>query len=192
MFSQEQIEAVKQTNDIVSVIKAKGIKLRKKGKNFVGLCPFHAEDKPSFSVDPVKQLYHCFGCKDTGVGSTGGDVISFVAKHDHITFEEAMIGLGRLGHEEKIKPPPLQPPSSPEKTAIKPAKRQKLLQRVVDFYHQTFNRDEKGLVYLRQCRKITDKNIFSSFKIGYSNGTLLNALPEDGTLIDALKHTFRT
>ena len=182
MFSQEQIEAVKQANDIVAVIKAKGVKLRKKGNNFVGLCPFHAEDKPSFTVDPVKQLYHCFGCKDTGKGSTGGDVISFVAKHDNLVFEEAMT---RLGHEGKIKRP-LKPLSKPEKPDIQPAKRQKLLQRVVDFYHQTFNQDDKGFAYLNS-RKITDKNSFASFKIGYANGTLLNALPEDGSLIDELK-----
>jgi len=88
-ITKEPIESVKKTNDIVTIIKSKGIQLRKKGKNYVGLCPFHTEDTPSFTVDPVKQLYNCFGCSNNGKGSTGGDVIGFVVKHDKVTFKEA-------------------------------------------------------------------------------------------------------
>ncbi len=67
LITKEQIESVKQSNDIVSLIKSRGIRLKKKGKNYIGLCPFHTEKTPSFTVDPVKQLYHCFGSYNIGV-----------------------------------------------------------------------------------------------------------------------------
>ena len=188
LINKEQIESVKQSNDIVALIKSRGIRLKKKGKNYIGLCPFHKEKTPSFTVDPVKQLYNCFGCSNNGKGTTGGDVIGFVVKHDNVTFKDAIEKLSnnskpastngkarRTTHNSKTSPRnPVTCNSQPEY--------QKLLKRVVGFYHTTFTEDDKGLKYLTEKRKITDKTIFTNFKIGYANGTLLKTLPEDGDI----------
>lgn len=74
---------VKQAVDIVEVI-GRAVPLRRSGNKHIGLCPFHREKTPSFQVDAENQLYYCFGC------ATGGDVLSFVMKHQNITFMDAV------------------------------------------------------------------------------------------------------
>ena len=82
-ISDESVEQVKQTVDIVEVISAH-TDLRRQGARMVGLCPFHEERTPSFSVDPQDKLYYCFGC------GVGGDVIKFVEEKDGLGFVEAV------------------------------------------------------------------------------------------------------
>ena len=65
-YPDELIEEIRISNDIISVV-GEYIQLKRKGKGFFGLCPFHSEKTPSFHVDPVKQLYYCFGCGNGGV-----------------------------------------------------------------------------------------------------------------------------
>lgn len=84
MIAKEKIEAVKQGVDLVALIKSRGIELKKKGKGYVGLCPFHAEETPSFSINPSQNLWQCFGC------NTGGDAIRFVELFDKMSFPEAV------------------------------------------------------------------------------------------------------
>ncbi len=79
----ETIQQIRQKADIVEVI-AEKVVLRKQGKNFVGLCPFHNDKKPSFSVNPAKQIYKCFSC------GAGGDVLRFVQQQDHLSFAETV------------------------------------------------------------------------------------------------------
>ncbi len=79
----ETIENIRQANDIVDVIGA-SVPLKKRGKNFVGLCPFHQEKTPSFTVSAEKQMYHCFGC------GRGGNVFTFVMEFDRVSFLEAV------------------------------------------------------------------------------------------------------
>lgn len=76
-------EAVKRAADIVQVI-GQYVQLKKAGKNFMGLCPFHAEKAPSFTVSPDRQVFHCFGCKK------GGDVFAFWMEYHGVTFLEAL------------------------------------------------------------------------------------------------------
>ena len=83
LISAESLERVKQTADIVEVISAH-TDLRRQGARMVGLCPFHEERTPSFSVDPQEKLYHCFGC------GVGGDVIKFVEEKEGLGFAEAV------------------------------------------------------------------------------------------------------
>ncbi len=82
-YSEDIIEQVRTENDIVDVI-GDYVKLQKKGSSYFGLCPFHNEKSPSFSVSPHKQMYYCFGCGE------GGNVISFLMKYENYTFIEAM------------------------------------------------------------------------------------------------------
>jgi DNA primase len=78
-----QIAEVQAATDIVALI-SESVPLKKKGKDFLGLCPFHQEKTPSFTVSAAKQMFYCFGCH------TGGDVIGFVMKHERMTFGEAV------------------------------------------------------------------------------------------------------
>ena len=90
-YSDELIEEVRSRNDIVDVISGY-VSLKKKGRDYFGLCPFHGEKTPSFSVSPGKQMYYCFGC------GAGGNVFSFVMQYENQTFGEAMEFLaGRAG-----------------------------------------------------------------------------------------------
>jgi DNA primase len=83
LISSESVERVKQAADIIEVISAH-TDLRRQGARYVGLCPFHDERTPSFSVEPQEKLYHCFGC------GVGGDVIKFVEEKDGLNFAEAV------------------------------------------------------------------------------------------------------
>lgn len=82
-YSEEIIEEVRTKNDIVDVIGA-SVKLQKRGSSYFGLCPFHNEKSPSFSVSGQKQMYYCFGC------GAGGNVITFVMNYENYSFQEAL------------------------------------------------------------------------------------------------------
>jgi len=82
-ISQETISQVKAYKGIVEIISSY-ITLKKRGRHFVGLCPFHSERTPSFTVSQDKNLFYCFGCQESG------DSISFLMKMDHINFSEAV------------------------------------------------------------------------------------------------------
>lgn len=82
-YPEEIIEEVRQRNDIVDVVSSY-VKLKKTGSNYMGLCPFHSEKSPSFSVSGNKQMYHCFGC------GVGGNVFTFVMEYENFTFVEAL------------------------------------------------------------------------------------------------------
>ena len=82
-YSEEIIDEVREKSDIVDVI-SPYVRLTKRGSNYVGLCPFHNEKTPSFSVNTERQCFHCFGC------GVGGNSISFVMKYENLTFTEAV------------------------------------------------------------------------------------------------------
>ena len=179
MIEREKIEAIKRGVDLAALVKAKGVKLRKNGKSYFGLCPFHGDKNPSFSVNPTNNLWQCFGC------GAGGDVIRFIELFDQVDFKEAVrrlsdnpamlrSGAGGDPMKKRIGQSGLS------------AKLLKLLKRVIDFYHTAFCEDPRARQYLNQ-RGITDNTIFSDFKIGFANGTLLNALPGEGDIYDQLK-----
>jgi DNA primase catalytic core len=184
-ISKKEIEAVKRSHDLVTVVESHGIKLTKKGSNYVGLCPFHEEKTPSFTVNPKTNLYHCFGC------NAGGDVIGFVSKTEGIGFREAMERLRTQSTDHIIQTKNGKrsndlKPSSLSATAVQTVNRSRLLNRVVSFYHKSFCEDQRAMEYLKS-RGIADNSIFADFQIGYSNGTLLNTIPDEGDIHNALK-----
>src|SRR5690606_17131985 len=92
-FAQDSIERVKDAANIVEVV-SQHTDLRRSGQRLTGLCPFHDERTPSFSVDPAAGLYYCFGC------GAGGDVIKFVEEREGLGFSEAVEALAeRFGVE---------------------------------------------------------------------------------------------
>ena len=85
-YTDDFIEKVREANNIEDVI-GSYVKLQRKGTSYMGLCPFHNEKTPSFSVHPVRQMYHCFGC------GASGDVFSFLMEYDRLSFQEAVVRL---------------------------------------------------------------------------------------------------
>ena len=96
---QETIEEIRRSVDILDVI-GEYVQLKKQGRNYIGLCPFHGENTPSFSVSPDKQLYHCFGC------GAGGNAFTFLEQIEGFTFVEAVETLakqiGRASCRERV------------------------------------------------------------------------------------------
>lgn len=98
-IDEQQIDRIKQAIDIVDVI-GRYVELRRRGKDYLALCPFHVEKTPSFKVSEQKQLYHCFGC------GRGGDVLEFLKEHEGIGFVEALEHLAEMsGQELKLDKP---------------------------------------------------------------------------------------
>lgn len=92
-YEEEFVEEVRQRNDVVDIISSY-VNLKRGGSNYVGLCPFHNEKTPSFSVSPGKQMYYCFGC------GAGGNVFTFLMEYENLTFVEALEQLAeRAGME---------------------------------------------------------------------------------------------
>ena len=92
-YSDDIIEEVRMKNDIVDVI-SQYVKLTRRGSSYFGLCPFHNEKTPSFSVTPSKQMYYCFGC------GAGGNVYNFIMEYENYSFGEALSHLAdRAGVE---------------------------------------------------------------------------------------------
>src|SRR4030065_1578441 len=85
-ISEDKIDEVRNANDIVEVISGY-VQLKKRGKNYLGLCPFHKEKTPSFTVSSDKQMYHCFGC------GKGGNIYTFVMEMEKVSFVEAVRSL---------------------------------------------------------------------------------------------------
>jgi DNA primase len=157
---EEKISEIKNAADIVDVV-SESVLLKKAGKNYMGLCPFHSEKTPSFTVSPDKQIFHCFGC------STGGNVFSFLMKQEGFSFPEAARHLAkRYGVDIPHKP------LSPEQKK-KISERESLLdinRRAGGFYHQALLNSAEGQQaksYLSK-RGISQKTIVD-FKLGYAH-----------------------
>lgn len=158
MYPPGVIEEVRQANNIVDLISSY-VSLKKKGSNYFGLCPFHSEKSPSFSVHPVKQMFHCFGC------GKSGDAISFVMEYEDYSFPEAV---QYLADRAGIKLPESE--ESPEERR-KQSFRERLYQvnKEAGRYYYYALRDrsgEKALAYLKG-RGLLD-NTMRAFGLGYA------------------------
>jgi DNA primase catalytic core len=158
LIDKAEIERVKRANDLVAVVRSRGIKLTRRGKQYVGLCKFHEDHEPSFIVDPKKQLWNCLGaCNE------GGDVYRFVMKADGVDFREAHQRLGGGQAQSKtVGADDLQ-----------------WLERAVEHYHKRLLETPAAQEYLRS-RGITAPETITSFRLGYSDGTLAGKLPAEG------------
>ena len=177
MIEKETIEAVKTGIDLAALVQSRGITLKKNGKGLVGLCPFHNDTQPSFSVNPSTNLWQCFGC------GAAGDVIRFVELFDKVDFPRAIKTL--------ITDTPQFTASQKTATKKEPSpltvKDHKLLARVVDCYQHTLAEHQAGADYLKNIRGINNNQTLKDFGVGYVNGTLPDILPEDDAILSALK-----
>ena len=152
------VERIKREANILREFRDRGFVLSKRGKDYVTLCFLHDEDTPSLIITPDNNLWHCFGC------DAGGSVIDFVMKYDKVSFHHALTKLSGNGDLSAFKLP-----GNNEST--NGFSQQKLLKRVVDFYHKTFLRESAGQDYLHS-RGITSSEAVTHFKIGHANRTL--------------------
>lgn len=172
-FPEDLIEEIRVNNDIVDVI-SEYIKLDKRGKNYFGKCPFHNEKTASFSVEPVKQIFNCFGC------SKGGNVIHFIMSIENLDFPEA---LKLLADRAKIQIPEL---TAGIQDDTKAKLKKELLQINVEaarfFHNNLINENNKEPLSYLTNRKI-DKNTIVKFGIGFAQDkydTLYKYLKEKG------------
>jgi DNA primase len=158
---QETIEEVKQRADIVDIISGRVV-LRKRGKEYVGLCPFHDEKSPSFTVSPAKQMYYCFGC------GAGGNAIKFLMELDKRSFGEVVLDLAKNYQV------PIQ--------TVEPEQRQELQRQIslreqlyeilaltAKFYEHALRQPQgqTALTYLKESRQLSEETI-QQFQLGYA------------------------
>ena len=158
-ISEEKIEEIKNAADIVEVV-SDYVLLKKTGKNYSGLCPFHAEKDASFTVSPAKQIFHCFGC------NTGGNVFNFLIRHDGVSFPEAVRLLARRYGIDL----PVRKMSQAMREQI--SEREKLLainRMAMEYYHWNLLHDSYGkqaMAYLK--KRGMEPSIIDRFQLGYA------------------------
>ena len=176
-------EVIQQINDHYGIVDLVGqyVKLKKSGRNYTGLCPFHSEKSPSFSVSPDKKVYHCFGC------GAGGDVIQFTMDIENMTFYEAITHLAK---DAGIALPSVEVKAYQDPNE---EKKQQLIEAhevASKLFHYLLLETEHGkepLKYLLN-RGFT-RELIETFRIGYTPNnwdTLLNFLNKRGFSIDIL------
>ncbi len=156
-YNDDLKQEIRNANDIVDVI-SQYVILKRSGKNFMGLCPFHKEKSPSFSVSPDRQYYHCFGC------GKGGDVYNFIMEIERLSFREALQFLAERGH---IKLPEINDEEFNKKQYMID-RMNKINLETTMFYHERLYTPVAKIAqdYVKQ-RKL-DNNTLKAFKIGYS------------------------
>ncbi len=163
-ITKEAIEAVRRSNDLVEVVQSRGIALVRRGRDYVGHCPFHQNETPSLVIRPHERRWTCEGACASGAGGEGGDVVAFVAKSDGVAFPEA---LRRLGYEEPIPPGPGAVRARGDDG--------RLLCRVAEHYHRIFRESPAPQDYLRS-RGLTSPEMLGAFRVGYVDGSLQRML----------------
>jgi DNA primase len=158
-FTPETVDRVKDAADVVEIVSAY-TELRRAGERFVGLCPFHEERTPSFSVDAREKLYHCFGC------GVGGDVIKFVEEKEGLSFPEAVEALGdRYGVEvERERDDPRAEEARRRRTRLG-----ELLERTAQFYaHYLWESTEAAKAREYLTGRGLGEEVLRGFGVGYA------------------------
>lgn len=158
-YPEELIEEVRMKNDIVDVISGY-VRLQKKGASYFGLCPFHNEKSPSFSVSPGKQMYYCFGC------GAGGNVFTFLMNYENYTFGEAVKALAeRAG----VGLPEMEYSAEAKKKESRRAKLLEINKEAAKYYFYLLRskQGETGYRYL-ESRKLSQETM-QKFGLGYSS-----------------------
>lgn len=158
-YPEDLVEEIRQRNDIVDVI-SEHIKLKRTGNNHMGLCPFHNEKSPSFSVSGQKQMYHCFGC------GVGGNVFTFVMEYENYSFVEA---LKFLAERANITLPEQEYSEEAKKKADLKGQLLEINRQAAKYFFYQLKSERGTLAYeYLTNRKLNDETI-NKFGLGYSN-----------------------
>lgn len=175
MIREDIIEKIKEENDIVDIISESGVKLKRSGNNYFGLCPFHNEKSPSFSVSPNKQIFKCFGCGEAG------NVVSYVMKNKNFTYVDALKFLAERVHIS----------IEDDKKNISKNKRRenfvKINTEIARFYFSNLTKSSKVKAYL--LNRGINPNSIRRFGLGYSEdqwSSLYNYLIKKGYKVEDL------
>jgi DNA primase catalytic core len=187
-FPDEVVERIKREISVERLAEARGIKLKRSGKELIGLCPFHKDTNPSLNIDPIKNVWHCKGACGPG---TGGSVIDWVMRAEGISTRYALELLSRdlVPTSTSAGPPPKQSTVPKLPPLFAPTvDDQQALQIVVNYYHETLKNSPdspKVKQYLVQ-RGLESSEMVERFRLGFSNRTL-NYHLQDKNRIEGLR-----
>ena len=170
-YSDELIDEIKNNNDIVDVI-SQYVHLKRSGRNYFGLCPFHNEKSPSFAVSPDKQIFHCFGC------GVGGNVIHFISKIEGINFRES---IELLAERANIVLPKLENVGDNKTQELK-EKIYQINKETAYFYHENLYKPTAKIAQEYVKKRKLNNSTLKEFLIGYSGNfnELYNFLKSKG------------
>lgn len=176
-YSDELIDEIRNSNDIVDVI-SQYVVLKRSGRNFFGLCPFHKEKSPSFSVSPDKQIFHCFGC------GVGGNVIHFVSKIENLDFRQT---LESLAERAGITLPSLESGQDADRLRLKERVYQ-INKFTAQYFHENLYKPNAKPAQEYVKKRKLDNNTLKTFSIGFSTNfdELYKALKVQGFTDDEI------
>jgi len=171
---EDELRRLKEETDLVALVRASGVELLAVGADFRGRCPFHEDDSPSLVITPAKGLWHCFGAC-----AAGGSAIDWVMKSQGLSFRHAVEVLragpataaGEISSVKQSRVRHLPPPVALD------VDDQRLLNQVIDYYHETLKRSPEALAYVEK-RGLRSSEMVERFKLGYANRTLGYRVPE--------------
>jgi hypothetical protein len=176
---EDELERLKAEVSLLRLVQARGVELKRHGKDWLGRCPFHADRTPSLVVSPATNLWHC-----PGACNVGGSVIDWVMKTEGVSFGHAVELLRNdLPHlaaaVEPAEPKVVKRASVPKLASplVAEANDQVLLREVVDYYHETLQQSPEELAYL-ESRGLNHPELIATFQLGYANRTLAYRLPQ--------------
>ena len=177
---ESEIERLKRDTDLVALVQAAGVELRRHGAHLVGRCPFHDDQGPSLVVTPGKNLWHCLGACQAG-----GSVIDWVMRRERVSFRHAIELLQRGIQWGVPQPAPTGLPTTPAAMVLPPvlplvatsdADDTALVRSVLDYYHATLLESPEAIAYLEE-RGLNSIPLIDHFHLGYANRTLGYRLP---------------
>lgn len=156
MIPREIIDEILDRTDIVALIESY-LTLKRQGRNMVGLCPFHLEDTPSFSVSPDKQMFYCFGCQK------GGNAITFVMEYEHLSFTEA---LEKLANRAGVTLPKREMSEGQKKVYDEKRRLKEINKAAAVFFRKQLLQSADAQAYLK--KRGLSKEMIESFALGYA------------------------
>ena len=177
-----EIARLKASVDLAALARSRGIRLKSVGKDLMGLCPFHAERTPSFSITPSVNLFHCLGC---GAGGSAVDLIMKLDGVDFLTAIRTLRGGTVANHHREISgfysedSQMIRNTDQSESPLLDP-ENQRILKYAIQYYTKTLESSQAAREYLLS-RKLAHPDLVSNFSIGYAAGTLLSVIPDQAT-----------
>lgn len=158
-YSDDVIEEVRTKNDIVDIV-SQYVKLKRQGSSYFGLCPFHNEKSPSFSVSPGKQMYYCFGC------GAGGNVFTFIMEYENYTFGEA---LKHLADRAGVELPQMEYSKEAKAAADRKALLMEIQKLAAQYFYYQLRRENGRQAYTYLVNRGLSEETMRKFGLGYSD-----------------------